>query len=79
LGGLGIPSIVDYVWRVFAATGVMVGACSLIQKAPFFPTNPGKDTALIRVSILVACGAAVYFGICRLMKIGFKEESPDAI
>ena len=78
LGGLGLQSIADYVWRVFAATGVMVGACSLIRKAPFFPTNMGKETALIRLSILVACGAAVYLGICWVMKIGFKEESQDA-
>ena len=79
LGGLGLRTIADYAWRIFAATGVMVGACSWIQKAPFFPASLGKETALLRVSILVACGAAVYFGVCWVMKIGFKEEAEDAI
>jgi putative peptidoglycan lipid II flippase len=74
LGGLGINSLADYIWRLIAATGVMVGACSLIQKAPFFPTNVGKETAWIRLAIVVVCGAAVYFCICKLMGIGFKDE-----
>ncbi|HEV8293058.1 MAG TPA: murein biosynthesis integral membrane protein MurJ [Tepidisphaeraceae bacterium] len=78
LGGLELKSIVEYLWRLIAATGVMVGACSLIQKAPFFPANSGKETALIRLAIVVTCGVAVYFGVCKLMGIGSKEEEGQA-
>jgi peptidoglycan biosynthesis protein MviN/MurJ (putative lipid II flippase) len=61
---LGLKSIGFYVCKLALATLVMTGVCLLIQKLPFFPKDPSKSTALLRLAILITSGAIAYFAIC---------------
>ncbi|HEV8608095.1 MAG TPA: murein biosynthesis integral membrane protein MurJ [Tepidisphaeraceae bacterium] len=76
LPGLGLRSLAAYVGQLGCATGVMMGVCSLVQKAPFFPADQGKGTTWLRLGILVISGAAAYLGMCKVMGIGWKRDEP---
>lgn len=70
LGGLGLGQLWPFVFKVVVATGVMMGACLLIQWAPFWPADPGRRTALLRLAILLGCGGVAYLGSCWMMGVG---------
>ena len=73
IGGLGLSQLGGYVARILAATGVMALACWLVQRAPFFPEDATKHTALVRLSILIVTGMVSYFGACAIFGIGSLE------
>ena len=73
IGGLGLSQLGGYVAKLLAATAVMALACWLVQRAPFFPADTTKQTALLRLSILIVTGMASYFGACAILGIASLE------
>jgi putative peptidoglycan lipid II flippase len=69
-GPLGIGDLAGFVIKLLIATAVMTAACVLIHKAPFFPRGNGKETAPLRLLILIATGGIVYVAACLAMGVG---------
>lgn len=69
-GPLGIGDLAGFVVKLLIATAVMTAACVLIRKAPFFPRGDGKETAPLRLLILMATGGIVYAVACMAMGVG---------
>lgn len=73
-GGLGLGELRGFVLKVFVSVGVMAAACLLVQKTPIFPHDLSKNTAIVRLMILMVTGAISYIGTCMLLGIGGLEH-----
>ncbi len=68
VGSLNLRQITPYVINLLIATALMAIACIAIQKAPFFPRDISRKTALLRLGIIMAAGAVTYLGTLGVMR-----------
>lgn len=66
-GSLELPSLLPYIAKLVAATGIMVLVCWLIQMTPMYPSDHSKRTALIRMGVIVLAGGASYIASVGLL------------
>lgn len=70
IGNLEMGRLASYMLKLLFACGLMVLACRAVQKAPFFPQEHSRSTALPRLIILMVTGGGSYLAGCLAMGIG---------
>jgi len=76
VGGLELRQLVPFVLKVALATMLMAVACLAVQYAPWWPAASGRETAVLRLTILIAVGAVVYLLSCWAMGAGPAPATP---
>jgi len=70
IGGLGLRELAAPVAKMTLATVLMVIACVLVTRLPFYPAGPSRIDATIQLIVLIGVGALVYCGSCAAMGVG---------
>ncbi|MGE5611402.1 MAG: murein biosynthesis integral membrane protein MurJ, partial [Bacillota bacterium] len=73
-GSLHLSQLTGFIARLLIATALMILACLLIQKAPFYPTSPTRHAALLRLILLITTGAAIYLATCLALGIDLLQH-----
>ena len=69
VGGLDLRRIAGPILKMCIATGLMWGACKLVQRAPGYPHGASRATWLVQLIVLMVVGAGVYLGACAAMGV----------
>lgn len=69
LGGLGISQSLPVIGKMVAATFVMLIACLVVQRLPFYPHEPTRISWAAQLILMMSLGAGVYFIVCILLGI----------
>jgi putative peptidoglycan lipid II flippase len=69
IGGLGLERVMPAVAKMFVAMIVMIVACVLVTKLPFYPRGPSRLVAACQLVILVGIGALSYCTTCSILGV----------
>lgn len=74
VGGLEVQLMLPNVAKMVVATGVMAGACLIVQHSPIYPRGDGRMMCLGQLVMTVTIGGGVFMGLCGALGVSTMQH-----